>query len=289
MFSSSQYFSPLATQVFPHLFFFSFLPPHKQVHVKAAGEALKIVKVPKAPKKAGKADEAGEAFKVKGVKIHAKKSKGDGEAVAGEAAAVKHTPKKTAKFAEKVAKLDAKKKVKGGVSTCFAFFCLLMGEEALSHARESEEKRGVGDIFTPKTLRRCRALFSEEEKNSSSFFLTPTPPPPPPPTTLNPFFIKQEADEAGEATKSKKDKADAISAKLDAKKASKAKVSGADALAAAAAAGESGKKMKAPKVYAKKADEAGEALKAKPAKVRRLKKSGARAREECFSSRYLSA
>ena len=78
---------------------------------------------------------------MKGVKIHAKKSKGDGEAVAGEAAAVKHTPKKTAKFAEKVAKLDAKKKVKGGVSTCFAFFCLLMGEEALSHARESEDKR----------------------------------------------------------------------------------------------------------------------------------------------------
>ena len=183
MFSSSQYFSPLATQVFPHLFFFSFLPPHKQVHVKAAGEALKIVKVPKTSMKAGKADEAGEAFKVKGVKIHAKKSKGDGEAVAGEAAAVKHTPKKTAKFAEKVAKLDAKK-VKGGVSTCFAFFCLPMGRRR-SRTRERAKRRGgVGDIFTPKTLRRCRALFSEE-KNSSSFFLTPTPPPPllPPPST----------------------------------------------------------------------------------------------------------
>ena len=50
VFSSSQYFLLLVTQVFPHLFFFLSLPPHKQVHTKAAGEALKIVKVPKAPK-----------------------------------------------------------------------------------------------------------------------------------------------------------------------------------------------------------------------------------------------
>ncbi len=100
--------------------------------------------------KAGKADEAGEAFKVKGVKIHAKKSKGDGEAVAGEAAAVKHTPKKTAKFAEKVAKLDAKK-VKGGVSTCFAFFCLPMGRRR-SRTRERAKRRGGGRCFHPENV-----------------------------------------------------------------------------------------------------------------------------------------
>ena len=55
-FFSSRYLSSLDV-IFPHLFFFPFslpssssFPPHKQVHVKAAGEALKIVKVPKAPK-----------------------------------------------------------------------------------------------------------------------------------------------------------------------------------------------------------------------------------------------
>ena len=52
------------------------------------------------------------------------------------------------------------------------------------------------------------------------------------------------------------------------------------------AAGEALKPIKGLK-KAGKADEAGEALKAKPAKVRRLEESGARAREECFSSRYL--
>ena len=86
-----------------------------------AGEALKF-KPAKLSKKAGKGDgealAAGEAIKVKGIKIHAKKGGKGGDAEAGEAAAVKHTPKKTAKFAEKVAKLDAKK-VKGGVSIVF--------------------------------------------------------------------------------------------------------------------------------------------------------------------------
>ena len=65
----------------------------------------------------GEALAAGEAGgKVKGVKIHAKKQKGGGEAAEAGEATVKHTPKKTAKFAEKVAKIDSKKKTKGGVS-----------------------------------------------------------------------------------------------------------------------------------------------------------------------------
>ena len=50
------------------------------------------------------------------MKIHAKKQKGGGEAAEAGEATVKHTPKKTAKFAEKVAKIDSKKKTKGGVS-----------------------------------------------------------------------------------------------------------------------------------------------------------------------------
>ena len=83
------------------------LPPHSFQQAKHS-------------KKGG--SEAGEAIKVKGVKIHAKKSKGGEAAEAAEAAPVKHTPKKTAEFAEEVAKKGAKK-TKGGVSSiCFRFF-----------------------------------------------------------------------------------------------------------------------------------------------------------------------